>query len=99
MVQKLRRLPLALAQATAYMDTQQIDFRTYLRKLEPNSKQANSKEPAATTYFGDTILTCCELSFRALSPLTARLLHLCAFLSNENIPEECSVAGKVPLTG
>jgi hypothetical protein len=35
-VDRLRGIPLALAQAAAYVMTTAIDFRNYLRKLETN---------------------------------------------------------------
>ncbi|KAL7266721.1 hypothetical protein RUND412_010723 [Rhizina undulata] len=42
----------------------------------------------------DSVLTAWELSFQALDHNARQLLHLCAFLSNEDIPEELFRRGK-----
>jgi len=65
----------------------QIDCKTYLRKLEANFKRIASTKPSVPTYRNDSVFTCWEISFAALCPSAAQLLHLCAFLSNEDIPD------------
>ena len=65
----------------------QTDFKTYLRMLENNFKRIANKKPSVWTYRNDTVFTCWEISFQALCDSAVRLLHLCAFLSNEDIPD------------
>lgn len=92
-VDRLGGIPLALAQAAAYVMTTAIDFKNYLRKLETNLTQILSKPFRGHSYGNGNIFSCWKLSFDALSPDAARLLNLCAFLSNEDIPEELLYRG------
>ena len=93
-IEKLGGLPLAITQAAAYMSKGQMGFSRYLHRFETNFKRVASKAPTVTTYRNDTVFTCWEMSFKALTATAARLLHLCAFLSHEDIPDEIFRRGK-----
>lgn len=86
-VEKLGELPLALAQAAAFMVSTHRGFVWYLQKLE-----SNIRGMLDTQYIGPyknvNGFTCWKMSFDALQPDAAHLLRIYAFLSNENIPEE-----------
>ncbi|KAI5842039.1 hypothetical protein BZA05DRAFT_380199 [Tricharina praecox] len=87
-VEKLGGLPLAISQAASYILMTEIDFKTYLLKLKTNFKRIASKKTGLWMYRNEPVFTCWEISFHALCPSATRLLHMCAFLSNEDIPDE-----------
>ncbi|KAL7276061.1 hypothetical protein RUND412_000977 [Rhizina undulata] len=96
-VEALGELPLALDQAGAYVRSQQITFSTYRERMEKDIFEAGFKKmlpgssllPAKASVF-----TTWELSFRELDENARQLLHMCSFLSNEDIPEELFRRGK-----
>jgi hypothetical protein len=90
-VAKLGELPLAIAQAAAYILTTSSDFVRYLGKLEANIMIVLNS-PAGGLH--GNVFSCWKLSFDSLTSNSAQLLRLCAFLSNENIPEELFFGGR-----
>ncbi|KAL7271330.1 hypothetical protein RUND412_005923 [Rhizina undulata] len=89
-VRELGELPLALDQAGAYVSSLQIPFSDYRNKLKKGMKFGFSQgifEPSLSSN-KTSVLTTWELSFQELNENARHLLHLCAFLSNEDIPVE-----------
>ncbi|KAL7265884.1 hypothetical protein RUND412_011588, partial [Rhizina undulata] len=90
-VKDLGELPLALDQAGAYISELQITFSTFRRKMnDAFNETLDSSLPSSRA----SIRTTWELSFKELGPEARHLLHLCAFLSNEDIPDELFRRGK-----
>ncbi|KAF8242244.1 TPR-like protein [Wilcoxina mikolae CBS 423.85] len=92
-VQQLGSFPLALVHAASHMFVKKVDFETYLGKLDKNFMDTFGEIPKVGMYRKGGVFTW-ELSYRELGPSAARLLHLCAFLSNEDIPDELLRGGK-----
>ncbi|KAL7270152.1 hypothetical protein RUND412_007148 [Rhizina undulata] len=91
------QLPLALDQAGAYISSLRMSFSAYQKKLENGftagfkaGSNTNPDDPLGRS----SVLTTWELSFQELPENARRLLQLCAFLSNEDIPEELFLYGK-----
>ncbi|KAL7269137.1 hypothetical protein RUND412_008210 [Rhizina undulata] len=95
-VKALGKLPLALDQAGAYILNLRISFSSYRERLQKGLTDLfNKKLPGRALSFAKaSIRTTWELSFQELSEDTRHLLHICAFLSNEDIPEEIFRRGK-----
>ncbi|KAL7267442.1 hypothetical protein RUND412_009974 [Rhizina undulata] len=89
-VRALGELPLALDQAGAYVKFRQIHFSTYLDRLEKGMEASLTRKVQGFGLPSDkaSVLTTWKLSFDELNEDAQRLLCLCAFLSNEDIPEE-----------
>ncbi|KAL7276091.1 hypothetical protein RUND412_000939 [Rhizina undulata] len=89
-VEVLGQLPLALDQAGAYISYLRISFSVYRERIRKGLKDLfNKKLPGRDLSSAKaSILTTWELSFQELSEDARHLLHLCSFLSNEDIPEE-----------
>jgi len=90
-------LPLALAQAGAYIEKTRCGLAGYIERyrvrrtklLQDNSGLSDDHpEPVATTW---------SLSFDKLGPASGDLLRLCAFLHPDAIPEEIITEGAVEL--
>ncbi|KAL7273354.1 hypothetical protein RUND412_003806 [Rhizina undulata] len=83
-------LPLALDQAGACISYLRISFSVYRERFAKGLKDVfNKKLPGRSLSPAKAfILTTWELSFQELSDDARHLLHICAFLSNEDIPEE-----------
>ncbi|KAL7274744.1 hypothetical protein RUND412_002352 [Rhizina undulata] len=95
-VQELGQLPLALDQAAAYISSLQISFSDYRQKLKKGLKagfDTELPEPGLPSY-KTSVLTTWKLSFEELSDDARQLFHLCAFLNNEDIPDELFRRGK-----
>ncbi|KAF8465110.1 hypothetical protein BDZ91DRAFT_728791 [Kalaharituber pfeilii] len=89
-VEKLGYLPLAIAQAGAYINIQQCLFSHYLREYEINANRLLSRKWKVGKDDRSVFATW-ELSFNAIkneNPKAAELLSLCAFLDNNDICEE-----------
>ncbi|KAL7274184.1 hypothetical protein RUND412_002924 [Rhizina undulata] len=95
-VKTLGELPLALDQAGAYIRFLQSSFSAYRKKLELGMKASFKNNVIEFGLNSDkaSVLTTWELSFQELSDDARHLLHLCAFLSNEDIPDELFRRGK-----
>ncbi|KAL7274139.1 hypothetical protein RUND412_002973 [Rhizina undulata] len=95
-VRTLCELPLALDQAGAYIRSFQTSFSDYQEKLKKGMKSAFRKKLPGIGLSPEkaSVLTTWELSFQALSENARHLLHMCAFLSNEDIPDKLFHRGK-----
>jgi len=67
------------------MRVKRISFETYLGRLQQDFISTLSEVPKVKLYQLETVFPW-ELSYRSLSPAAARLLDVCSFLSNEDIP-------------
>ncbi|KAF8470653.1 P-loop containing nucleoside triphosphate hydrolase protein [Kalaharituber pfeilii] len=89
-VQNLGYLPLAIAQAGAYISVQQCLFSHYLREYKTNFNHLLSRKWKVGKDDRSVFATW-ELSFNAIknqNPKAAKLLSLCAFLDNNDICED-----------
>jgi hypothetical protein len=67
LVQELRYLPLALDQASAYIDAQQITFEDYLELYRHNFPLVAARRPTNSAWdYESTIFTTWEVSFSAI---------------------------------
>jgi tetratricopeptide (TPR) repeat protein len=86
---RLGDLPLALAQAGAYLDRAQLPAADYLRLLDTHA--ARLFERGHAVGHAQTIATVWSISLdqlRAHHPAAVQLLHLCAWLAPEPIPTD-----------
>lgn len=89
---RLGDLPLALAQAAAYLDHSQIPVATYLRLMDSHAAQLFER---GAVDHRDRIATLWSISLAALraqGPAAVQLLQLCAWLAPEPIPAELFTA-------
>ena len=87
-------LPLALAQAAAYIEQTGMSFAAYADLFETQQAALLEKgEPGAD--YPSKVATTWELSFQKVrkQPGAAELLNLCAFLAPEDIPQDVLVEG------
>jgi len=80
-------LPLALAQAAAYLDQTRLPASEYLRLLETRAADLHSR--GRTAGHPDSIATIWSVSLdrlRAITPAAIQLLTLCAWLAPEPVP-------------
>ncbi|KAL7274445.1 hypothetical protein RUND412_002658 [Rhizina undulata] len=92
----LGELPLALDQAAAYICSKKIRFSDFRKKLKEAMEITFRKrllDPSLSAQ-KDSVLTTWGLSFQELSDDAHHLLHMCAFMSNKDIPEELLRRGK-----
>ena len=81
-------LPLALAQAAAYVSAAGISISGYL-DLFQRERAELWKDEAAPADYGKTVATTWAVAMQKLTqqvPAAAAVLHLCAFLAPDNIP-------------
>ena len=84
----LGKLPLALAQAGAYVEETGVSFPAYLELLEKHRVEILARGTAFEGY-DLTVATTWAPSFEAVeeeSPAAAELLNLCAFFAPDDIP-------------
>ncbi|KAL7269776.1 hypothetical protein RUND412_007546 [Rhizina undulata] len=95
-VKTLGELALALDQAGAYIASLQLPFYEYRERLKKGMKAVFRKKIPGHNLLPQkaSVLTTWELSFQALSKNARQLLHFCAFLSNEDIPDKLFRYGK-----
>ncbi|KAL7266267.1 hypothetical protein RUND412_011193 [Rhizina undulata] len=95
-VKVMGELPLGLDQAGAYISSLQLSFSVYRERIRKGMKVIFSRKLLGPNLSSAkaSVLTTWELSFQELSDDAQHLLHLCAFLSNEDIPEELFHRGK-----
>ncbi|KAL7268124.1 hypothetical protein RUND412_009268 [Rhizina undulata] len=89
--------PLALDQAAAYICSKQITFSAFRKKLNALAMEITFKSELSEhslSSYKDSVFTTWELSFQELCADARRLLLLCAFLSNDDVPEELFRRGK-----
>ncbi|KAF8442498.1 P-loop containing nucleoside triphosphate hydrolase protein [Kalaharituber pfeilii] len=86
-VENLGYLPVAIAQAGAYINIRQCYFSHYLREYKTNVNRLLSRKWNKGKN-GTSVFATWELSFNAIkkqNPKAAELLSLCAFLDNNDI--------------
>jgi tetratricopeptide (TPR) repeat protein len=96
LAEALGHLPLALEQASAYMEERETPFARYLQLYRGRGGAKLLARHGPRDYAG-TVATTWALSFdqvRRTSPAAAELLELCAFLAPEAIPEDLFQPGE-----
>lgn len=91
----LGRLPLALEQAGAYIETSGCTMPHYLELFEKRQGELLKRGKPSTEY-PDTVATTWSISFQNVeseNPAAVELLRLCAFFAPDDIPIEMLVAG------
>jgi tetratricopeptide (TPR) repeat protein len=89
LAETMGRLPLALAQACAYIKLNKMDIQRYLELYEESKKRylSRSNLPAGDKHvpvYVTWVVTIREI--RKKSPLAIKLLNVCAYLHSDNIP-------------
>lgn len=87
----LDSFPLALDQTGAYIEETGCSFSDYLQLYQKHRKALLDRRGAQATNYPDSVVTTWALSFHKIeqkNPAAAELLHLCAFLAPDAIPEE-----------
>jgi len=90
LAEALGNLPLALAQAGAYVDATRTTLAAYLDLFQTRRAELWEKERPPLDYPA-TVATTWDLAFQQLqraSPAGADLLNLCAFLAPDDIPQD-----------
>lgn len=83
---KVGRLPLAIVQAGSFIKMSKDSLGSYLARLcQKLPKLLFADFKVSGKLYADGIISCWRLSIAALSRDAARLLTVCAFLSNEEI--------------
>jgi Tfp pilus assembly protein PilF len=88
LAEALGRLPLALEQASAYMETSACPMPRYLKLFKERQGEMLRRGKLSTAY-PDTVATTWSLSFQNVerdNPAAAELLRLCAFFAPDDIP-------------
>ncbi len=83
--------PLALDQAGAYIEETRCRFKDYLHLYQDHHQVLLALRGCQATDYPNSVATTWSLSFQRIeeaNPATAELLHLCAFLPPDHIPEE-----------
>ncbi|HXU36331.1 MAG TPA: FxSxx-COOH system tetratricopeptide repeat protein [Blastocatellia bacterium] len=95
LAEALGRLPLALEQAGAYIETSGCTMQHYLELFETRQREMLARGRPSTDY-PDTVATTWSISFERLesdNPAAAELLRLCAFFAHDDIPITMLVEG------
>src|SRR5205085_3479919 len=88
-------LPLALEQASAYMETSGSTMSHYLRLFKERQRDILQRGKPSTAY-PNTVATTWSLSFQNVerdNPAAAELLRLCAFFAPDDIPLKILAGG------
>ncbi|HYV07935.1 MAG TPA: FxSxx-COOH system tetratricopeptide repeat protein, partial [Blastocatellia bacterium] len=91
----LGRLPLALEQAGAYIETSGCTMPHYLELFEKRQRELLERGKPSTEY-PDTVATTWGISFQNVereNPAAAELLRLCAFFAPDDIPIKMLIEG------
>ncbi|MGH2508611.1 MAG: tetratricopeptide repeat protein, partial [Ktedonobacteraceae bacterium] len=94
----LDHFPLALDQAGAYIEETACPFSTYLHLYQEHRQALLARRGSQATHYPDSVATTWALSFQKIAqmnPAAIELLHLCAFLAPDAIPEELFRDGAV----
>ena len=89
LVAELGALPLALAQAGAYMEEAGTSVREYLKRFR--ERRAELMKRGATGTDAATVATTWDIAFREAkerSPAAVELLDLCSFLAPDDVPTD-----------
>ncbi len=92
----LAQFPLAIDQAGAYIEETGCSLHDYLHIYQQHRSAMLARRGKQATSYPDPIATTWSLSFAQVqrsSPAAAELLHLCAFLAPDHIPEELLIEG------
>ncbi|MDP6637214.1 MAG: FxSxx-COOH system tetratricopeptide repeat protein [Phycisphaerae bacterium] len=92
LAEMLGRLPLALEQAGAYIESTACSIDDYIEFFQQN-REALLARRSVNAEYPESVATTWEISFAKLSETAADLLNLCAFLAPDNIPLEMLTAG------
>jgi tetratricopeptide (TPR) repeat protein/nucleoside phosphorylase len=87
----LDHFPLALDQAGAYIEETKCTFTNYLEVYQNHRDAMLARRGKQAVNYPDSVATTWSLSFQKVqqaNPAAAELLHLCAFLAPDRIPEE-----------
>jgi tetratricopeptide (TPR) repeat protein/transcriptional regulator with XRE-family HTH domain len=90
-VAELGQFPLAIDQAGAYIEETRCSISDYLLLYRQHRHRLLARRGLQMTGYPDSVATTWELSFRQverMNPASAELLHLCALLAPDRIPEE-----------
>ncbi|KAJ7675168.1 hypothetical protein B0H17DRAFT_836212, partial [Mycena rosella] len=88
LVQRLHCLPLAVAQAGAYIaSSRRLDRYLELYESTAQRIQLLNTKPVQSDYEW-SVYTTWQISFKELSPLAVELLQLCSFIHHSGITEE-----------
>ncbi len=96
LARKLGDLPLALEQASAYMEATRTPLPNYLSLYDSRRRELWAGEAAPADY-PDTVATTWSLSMDRLAwelPVAIDLLHLLAFLAPDDVPRGLLVQGR-----
>jgi len=91
LVVALDHFPLALEQAGAYLEETGCSIDHYLQLYRTHRSALLARRGVQSTNYPDTVATTWSLSFENVKeahPAAAQLLHLCAFVAPDHIPEE-----------
>lgn len=91
LVQVMGGLPLALDQAGAYIEETGCSFLAYLQHYKQQRTALLDRRGTTGNHHPHTVATTLALAYAQVkqhNPHAADVLHLCAFLSAEHIPEE-----------
>lgn len=87
LAQALGGLPLALEQACAYLDKTGAEIAAYITGIDDFERQNSLLDREDSALCPRSVLTTLSLAFNRLSEPARALLHLCAWLAPEPIPE------------
>lgn len=92
----LAQFPLAIDQAGAYIEETGCGLRDYLQLYQRYRHQLLARRGRQATGYPESVATTWSLSFAQVehtNPAAAELLHLCALLAPDHIPEELLTQG------
>jgi len=98
LVAALGQFPLALDQAGAYIEETGCSVNEYLQLYQEHRHTLLARRGKQSTGYPDSVAMTWSLSFRYVeraNPAAAEMLHLCAFLAPDHIPEELLAQGAV----
>lgn len=92
----LAQFPLAIDQAGAYIEETGCSLHDYLHIYQQHRSTLLARRGKQATSYPEPVATTWSLSFAQVEqscPAAAELLHLCAFLAPDHIPEELLIEG------
>ncbi len=92
----LAQFPLAIDQAGAYIEETGCSLHDYLRLYQQHRSTLLARRGKQAMSYPESVATTWSLSFAQVersNPAAAELLHLCAFLAPDHIPEELLIEG------
>jgi hypothetical protein len=88
-VEKVGRLPLAIAQIASFIRKTRNNFVVYYKRLCENLTKFLFREfECSGKVYTDGVVSCWRLSLSEIPRDAARLLNVCAFLAGEGIERE-----------